>query len=72
MTQSHRRHLQRFAWFIAGLLCTVLFSFALPSIWQPVTAASGNTVNLTTQSTSFVAPSFAEVAASHLEPNFYK
>ena len=72
MIPSPRRHLQRFAWFIAGLLCTVLFSFGLPSVWQSVTAASDNDVDFTTQSTSFLAPSVEEVATSHREPNFYK
>ncbi len=71
----HGRHLRRLPWFVAGLLCSLFFSFALPSIWQPVIAASNaNAVNYaaTSKSTSFVAPSFKRVAASHLEPNFYK
>lgn len=74
MIKLHGRQLKRLAWFLAGLLCTVLFSLALPSIWQPVNAASdGNAVNTaTSQSPSFVAPSFDRVAASHLEPNFYQ
>ena len=75
MIRLHGRQLKRLAWFLASLVCTVLFSFALPSIWQPVNAMSnGNAVisSEISQSPSFVAPSFDRVAASHLEPNFYQ
>ena len=75
MIQLRKRHSRQFGWFIAGLLCTFLFSFVVPSIEQPVTAASDvNAVErfMTSHHTSFIVPAFEEVAASHLEPNFYK
>lgn len=75
MIRLHGRNLRRLALFLTSLLCTVLFSFALPSIWQPVNAASDdNAVNssATYQSRSFVSRSFEQVRASHLEPNFYQ
>lgn len=75
MIRLHGKHLKRLAWFLASLFCTVLFSFGLPSIWQPVNAKiDGNAVisSEISQSPSFVAPSFDRVATSHLEPNFYQ
>lgn len=66
-------------WFIVGLLTTVLF-VSLPSLWQPTSAMmSGNGIETTAleqfdanpESASSLNPAFEEVAASHLEPNFY-
>lgn len=73
MMQLRKRFSRQLAWFVAGLVCTFLFS-VVSSISQSATAAGdGNAVNFSAaQPSTFVAPSFEEVAASHLEPNFYK
>jgi len=55
-----------FALFVAGLLCTFLFSTVSS------TAASNSNAVVTVANHNFVAPSFEQVAASHLEPNFYQ
>jgi len=78
MISLKRRPLRRVAWFVAGLLCTVLFA-NLPSVWQPATAiSSGNRIETIKHSATngelaaLRNPAFDEVAASHLEPNFYQ
>ncbi|MBD1804565.1 hypothetical protein H6F98_03635 [Microcoleus sp. FACHB-SPT15] len=77
MISLKRRPLRRVAWFVAGLLCTLLF--ALPSVWQPATAISSSnrveTVKHFDTKAKLAAWSnraFEEFAASHLEPNFYQ
>jgi len=77
MISLKRRPLRRVAWFVAGLLCTLLF--AVPSVWQPATAVNnGNRVETVKHSATkaelvtWSNPAFEEVAASHLEPNFYQ
>ncbi|MBW4546406.1 MAG: hypothetical protein KME25_18455 [Symplocastrum torsivum CPER-KK1] len=78
MNSLKRRPLRRVAWFVAGLLCTVLFA-NLPSVLQPVTAVNnGNRVetvkhfDTNVKLAAWSNPAFEEVAASHLEPNFYQ
>lgn len=65
-------------WFIAGLFGILLVS--LPSLWQPTTvtlsgssnqAAALQQLDVHSEVTSYLNPAFEEVAASHLEPNFY-
>jgi len=67
------------ACFIVSLLCTVLFA-SLPSLWQSASATSnGNSfespafgpVDANQTQVYSLNSSFEEVAASHLEPNFY-
>jgi hypothetical protein len=79
MNLLQRRPWRWVPWFIAGLLSTVLF-VSLPSLWQSATAAmNGNTIETTAlqqfdvkpELASSLNPDFDEVAASHLEPNFY-
>lgn len=77
MNLLQRRPLRRVAWFVAALLCTVLFA-AVPSFWQSVSAVSSNNSVETLQRfdrqselASLPNPGFEEFAASHLEPNFY-
>jgi hypothetical protein len=77
MISLKRRPLRRVAWFVAGLLCTLLF--AVPSVWQPATAvSSSNHVETVRQFDTngelrtWSNPAFEEVAASHLEPNFFQ
>jgi hypothetical protein len=77
MISLKRRPLRRVAWFIAGLFCTLLF--AVPSLWQPATAvSSGNSIETVkhsatnTELVTWSNPAFDEVAASHLEPNFFQ
>ncbi|NEQ22883.1 MAG: hypothetical protein F6K28_27770 [Microcoleus sp. SIO2G3] len=77
MISLKRRPLRRVAWFIAGLFCTLLF--ALPSVLQPATAvSSSNRVETVRQFDTngelktWSNRAFDEVAASHLEPNFYQ
>lgn len=71
------RYRRRLAWFVAGLLCAVLLA-AMPNQQQSVTAATpSDRVNTKavqlqqSQSAPNVNYGFAEMAASHLEPNFY-
>lgn len=78
MISLQRKPWHRVAWFVVGLLSTLLLA-GLPSLWQPATAASrGNQVEIVQhfdKSAELVArinPAFEEVAASHLEPNFYQ
>ena len=79
MIQILGRNWHRLAWFMAGLLSTVLFSFGFSNLAQSVTVASpSNSVyNSASQLKSWqpqpsnLSSSFEEVAASHLEPNFY-
>ena len=72
MMQLCKRFSRQLAWFVAGLLSTFLFS-VVSSIFQPaIAAADSNAVNFLRNVSTFVAPSFEEVAASHLEPNFYE
>jgi hypothetical protein len=77
MISHQKRLLRRLTLFVASLLCTVLFA-SLPSFWQSATAAShSNSVETVQQFDAkaelapFSNPAFDEVAASHLEPNFY-
>ena len=78
MISLKRRPLRRVAWFVAGLLCTLLFA-NLPSVWQPATAVNnGNRVETVkpfdtkAKLAAWSNRAFEEFAASHLEPNFYQ
>ena len=73
MMQLRKKFSRQLAWFFAGLLCTFLFSVVSSSSQPAIAGGDGNAVNfLETQSSTFLPPSFEEVAASHLEPNFYE
>lgn len=62
-----KKRWQRIAWFIASLLTVMLFSFTSNQA-STTAAASPKTV----VKSSFSSVAFKQVAASHLEPNFYK
>lgn len=79
MTLFQRNSWSYLACFFVSLLFTVLLS-VVPSIWQFGTATSnGNSFEVTSlgefdtnsTQTNTLTSSFEEVAASHLEPNFY-
>lgn len=79
MNLLSKRPLRWLPWFIAGLFSTLLF-VGLPSLWQSASATFGGNGVETTASQQFDATpelasypnrGFDEVAASHLEPNFY-
>ncbi|MBW4663136.1 MAG: hypothetical protein KME01_02885 [Chroococcus sp. CMT-3BRIN-NPC107] len=63
-----KKRWQRVAWFIASLLTVMLFSFTSNQVSPTTAAASAKTV----VKSSFSSAAFKQVAASHLEPNFYQ
>jgi hypothetical protein len=62
MISSRQRHKRSLAWFISGLVLTILVSLGM-SHQQPATAHQPHL------STAYTV---SEFAASHLEPNFYQ
>ena len=83
MVSLLEKHWRWIAWFMAGLLFTVLTS-GFSNFSQPVTAASSSNLGSSSampmqasqpQRQSVARrwdPAFEEVMASHLEPNFYQ
>ncbi|HBB34973.1 MAG TPA: hypothetical protein DDZ80_05360 [Cyanobacteria bacterium UBA8803] len=77
MISIPRSALLLLAWFIAGLIGTVLLA-AIPSLNETAAAINSNRLEIVqpftpnTELASSFNPAFEEVAASHLEPNFFQ
>jgi|GEM_PF-1400022 len=65
MIAISRRYTQWLGWFLTGLVAVVVFSFAQSSLVAPVAPVSNGFGNINFANNN-------EMAASHLEPNFYQ
>lgn len=63
-----KKRWQRVAWFIASFLTVMLFSFTSNQFLTTTAAASPKML----VKSSLSSAAFKQVAASHLEPNFYQ